>query len=82
VLLTAEGRLGLITETVTEGIYDWNVAANARWVSDRLKIILGISEARKLSSTLRWDDVPCGTMDEVSSPNRLDLPFVTAKAAW
>ena len=26
------------------------------------------------SSTERWNDVPCGTMDEVSSHVRLDLP--------
>jgi hypothetical protein len=32
----------------------------------------------ELSSTLRGNDVPRRTMDEVSSPNRLDLPFVTA----
>src|SRR6476659_7144267 len=30
------------------------------------------------SSTLRWNDVPRGTMDEVSSLGRLDLPF----ACW
>ena len=28
------------------------------------------------SSTERWNDVPRGTMDEVSSFGRLDLPFV------
>ena len=28
------------------------------------------------SSTLRWNDVPRGTMDEVSSFGRLDLPFL------
>ena len=28
------------------------------------------------SSTERWNDVPRGTMDEVSSHVRLDLPFV------
>src|SRR6516164_11463307 len=28
----------------------------------------------KSSSTRRWTDVPCGTMDEVSSHVRLDLP--------
>ena len=28
------------------------------------------------SSTQRWNDVPRGTMDEVSSHVRLDLPFV------
>jgi hypothetical protein len=27
------------------------------------------------SSTERWNDVPRGTMDEVSSHVRLDLPF-------
>src|SRR5271157_5994869 len=30
----------------------------------------------KSSSTERWNDVPRGTMDEVSSHVRLDLPFV------
>ena len=30
----------------------------------------------KSSSTQRWNDVPRGTMDEVSSHVRLDLPFV------
>jgi adenylate cyclase len=54
VLLTVETRLALVTETVTEGIYDWNVAANALWVSDRLKVILGISEARSISES--WAD--------------------------
>ena len=28
------------------------------------------------SSTNRWNDVPRGTMDEVSSFGRLDLPFI------
>ena len=28
------------------------------------------------SSTERWNDVPRGTMDEVSSFGRLDLPFL------
>ena len=28
------------------------------------------------SSTERWNDVPCGTMDEVSSYVRLDLPSI------
>jgi len=28
---------------------------------------------------MRWDYVPRGTMDEVSSLGRLDLPFVTAR---
>jgi transposase len=32
------------------------------------------------SSTLRWKDVPRGTMDEVSSYFRLDLPFFNGKA--
>lgn len=54
VLLTAETRLALVTETVTEGIYDWNVATNALWVSDRLKAILGIAGARSISKS--WAD--------------------------
>ena len=32
-------------------------------------------------STQRWNDVPRGTMDEVSSHVRLDLPFFNGKAA-
>ena len=31
------------------------------------------------NSTERWKDVPRGTMDEVSSHVRLDLPFVDGK---
>jgi hypothetical protein len=31
-------------------------------------------------STQRWKDVPRGTMDEVSSYVRLDLPFFNGKA--
>jgi len=54
VLLTVETRLALVTETITEGIYDWQVAANTLWVSDRLKIILGISEVRSISES--WAD--------------------------
>ena len=30
----------------------------------------------KSNSTERWNDVPRGTMDEVSSHVRLDLPFI------
>ena len=33
------------------------------------------------SSTERWNDVPRGTMDEVSSYVRLDLPLSYGKAA-
>jgi hypothetical protein len=33
------------------------------------------------NSTVRWNDVPRGTMDEVSSPTRLDLPSLDGKAA-
>ena len=33
-----------------------------------------------MSSTERWNDVPRGTMDEVRSYVRLDLPFVCGKA--
>src|SRR5436309_590295 len=33
------------------------------------------------SSTQRWNDVPRGTMDEVSSYVRLDLPLLDGKAA-
>ena len=33
------------------------------------------------SSTEQWKDVPRGTMDEVSSYVRLDLPYIDGKAA-
>ena len=33
-----------------------------------------------MSSTARWNDVPRGTMDEVSSYVRLDLPSLDGKA--
>ena len=33
-------------------------------------------DRRTLRSTERWNDVPRGTMDEVRSYVRLDLPFV------
>ena len=62
VLLTAETRLALITETVTEGIYDWNVITDALWVSDRLKAILGITEPHFISrgwgGRIHPDDLP------------------------
>ena len=32
---------------------------------------------KTLSSTTRWNGVPRGTMDEVSSLGRLDLPYVS-----
>jgi two-component system, cell cycle sensor histidine kinase PleC len=35
-LFTAEARLALVTEAMTEGIYDWNVVTNALYLSDRL----------------------------------------------
>src|SRR6266567_1952695 len=37
------------------------------------------SNRRHSSSTERWNDVPRGTMDEVSSHVCLDLPFLTAR---
>jgi PAS domain-containing protein len=43
-LRATEGRLALVTEAMTEGIYDWNVVTNALYLSDRLKSILGIVE--------------------------------------
>lgn len=43
-LRIAEERLGLATDAMTEGIYDWNVVTNALYLSDRLKSILGIVE--------------------------------------
>lgn len=46
---TAEERFALIAETVTEGIYDWNVLTDALYVSDRLKALLGISDPNFIS---------------------------------
>jgi adenylate cyclase len=43
-LSTAEARLALVTEAMTEGMYDWNVVTNELYLSDRLKLILGIVE--------------------------------------
>jgi PAS domain-containing protein len=43
-LRITEERLGLVTDAMTEGIYDWNVVTNALYLSDRLKSILGIVE--------------------------------------
>ncbi len=59
---TVEARLALITETMTEGIYDWTVPTDALYVSDRLKAILGITHPNFTS--LEWgervhpDDLP------------------------
>jgi PAS domain S-box-containing protein len=62
ILLSAENRLALVTETVTEGIYDWNVVTDALWVSDRLKAILGISDPHYMSrawgALVHPDDLP------------------------
>jgi adenylate cyclase len=41
---TTEARLALVTDAMTEGIYDWNVLTDALYLSDRLKSILGIVE--------------------------------------
>ena len=59
---SAEARLALVTETATEGIYDWTVLTDALYVSDRLRVILGIGNADFTS--LEWgervhpDDLP------------------------
>jgi adenylate cyclase len=49
-LSTAEARLALVTEAMTEGIYDWNVVTDTLYLSDRLKSILGIVEL----TSLKW----------------------------
>jgi adenylate cyclase len=36
-----EMRYALVTEAMTEGVYDWNVATGALWVSARLNEIMG-----------------------------------------
>ena len=41
-----------------------------------MKTVGSITIGENSSSTERWNDVPRGTMDEVSSFVRLDLPFV------
>ena len=46
---SADARLALIAETITEGIYDWNVLTDALYVSDRLKALLGISDPNFIS---------------------------------
>jgi transposase len=57
----------------------WVDGTEFRWVR---KVVAargpyGINYDRRISSsTERWNDVPRGTMDEVSSLGRLDLPFV------
>ena len=40
-----EERYSLVTQAVAEGIYDWNIADNALWVSSRLIEIFGWDEA-------------------------------------
>src|SRR5437763_6309483 len=40
-----EERYSLVTQAVAEGIYDWNIAENALWVSSRLVEIFGWGEA-------------------------------------
>lgn len=41
-LRESEERYGLVSEAVSEGIYDWNVATNALYVSERVMEILGL----------------------------------------
>ena len=58
---TVEARLALITETMTEGIYDWNVVTDSLYVSDRLKSILGITDpnftSREWETRVHPDDI-------------------------
>jgi hypothetical protein len=51
------------------------LAARAQPGNLRMIVVLG-DRASAWSSTERWNVVPRGTMDEVSSFGRLDLPFV------
>src|SRR5205823_2821050 len=44
-LRESEQRYGLVTQAVAEGIYDWDIANNALWVSSRLVEIFGWNEA-------------------------------------
>jgi transposase len=57
----------------------WVDGTEFRWTRERENPAGSHPIGGNSSSTLRWNDVPRGTMDEVSSPNRLDLPFVTAR---
>src|SRR5678816_2253286 len=43
-------RYGLVTEAVSEGIYDWNIASNSLAVSDRLKRIFGFEQDELISA--------------------------------
>ena len=58
---TVEARLALITETMTEGIYDWNVVTDSLYVSDRLESILGITDpnftSREWETRVHPDDI-------------------------
>ena len=61
-LHAAEERLALVTEAMTEGIYDWTIATDALYVSDRLKALLGISDpnflSREWGQLIHPDDLP------------------------
>ena len=49
-----EMRYALVTEAMTEGVYDWNVATGALWVSARLNEIMGF-EPEALTAA-NWND--------------------------
>src|SRR4051812_12629235 len=52
-LRESEERLGLVTEAVAEGIYDWNVELNKLFVSPRLMEIFSF-EGSGLKSSGDW----------------------------
>ena len=48
-LRESESRHALVSAAVAEGIYEWNIDANALWVSPRLTEIFGF-EGRELNA--------------------------------
>ncbi len=46
-----EARHSLVLEAASEGIYDWDIATNRLWVSDRLRKIFGFGDGEIVSDT-------------------------------
>lgn len=57
-----ETRYALVTEAMTEGVYDWNIATGALWVSARLNEIMGFEPdaltADDWNARVHTDDFP------------------------
>jgi hypothetical protein len=63
--------------------FDRRYSAEWWWVNEEEACALrerqdreAAAQAAEALENQRWNDVPCGTMDEVSSFGRLDLPFL------